>query len=104
MDRVYEIKISQVARDQMYGHISFLSNVSKEASRALKQLFVESVKSLEKHPDRYTFYDNFALPFERYRKMPVSPYYLILYEVTNKVVYVDYIIDTRQKNDTFRPL
>ena len=101
MSEVYEIKVSQVARDQMYSHVSFLSNVSEEASLSLKKTFVESIKSLEKHPERFSFYDNFAIPLERYRKMLVSPYYLVLYEVASKVVYVDYIIDTRQKNNYF---
>lgn len=101
MDKTYEVEISQVARDQMYNHVSFVSNVSEEASLKLKNLFIESIKSLKKHPDRFSFYDNFALPLERYRKMPIAPYYLILYEITSKVVYVDYIIDTRQKNDSF---
>ena len=101
MSRGYEVKVSQVAQNQMYSHVSFLSNVSEEASRTLKESFVESIKSLKKHPDRFSFYDNFALPLERYRKMPISPYYLVLYEITNKVVYVDYIIDTRQRNEIF---
>jgi hypothetical protein len=103
MGSTYKVEISQVARDQMYNHVSFLSNVSEEASLTLKNAFIDNIKSLKSHPDRFSFYDNFALPFERYRKMPVVPYYLVLYEVTNKVVYVDYIIDTRQKNDTFIP-
>jgi hypothetical protein len=101
MDKTYDVEISQVAKDQMYTHISFLSNVSEEASVVLKDLFIASIKSLKEHPDRFTFYDNFALPLQRYRKMPVSPYYLVLYEVTNRIVYVDYIIDTRQENVTF---
>jgi len=98
MDRAYGIEISQVARDQMYSHVSFLSNVSEEASLKLKNLFIESIKSLKKHPDRFSFYDNFALPLMRYRKMPIAPYYLV-YEITNRVIYVDYIIDTTRKND-----
>ena len=101
MNKTYEVKVSQVARDQMYSHVLFLFNVSEDASSGLKESFVKGLKSLEKYPESFSFYENPALPLERYRKMPIFPYYLVLYEVTNKVVYVDYIIDTRQKNIKF---
>ena len=36
------------------------------------------------------------LPRNKYRKYVVSKKYVVLYQIKDKTVYVDYIIDTRQ--------
>jgi len=54
---------------------------------------MDAICSLEKKLERFTFLQTeFILP-NKYHKMFVDKWYLILYQIKENTVYVDYVID-----------
>ena len=47
-------------------------------------------------PKRYPFFNEEYIPPNKYRKMFIKKWYLILYQIQEDVVYVDYILDYRK--------
>ena len=47
-------------------------------------------------PKRYSFFNEEYIPTNKYRKMFIKKWYLILYQIQEDVVYVDYILDYRK--------
>ena len=92
----YKIIVSQEAFDMLKEHIAFIANVDKSAAENAKKLIVESIKSLSEFPNRYPFFDEKYIPQNKYHKMFVEKRYLVLYQIKDDTVYVDYILDCRQ--------
>ncbi|MBQ7581036.1 MAG: type II toxin-antitoxin system RelE/ParE family toxin [Clostridia bacterium] len=93
----YTVIVSDTAKRQIASHVAFLANVSKEAAKNTKNTIIEALRSLETMPGRYPFLDEDLLPKNKYHKMFVESRYLILYQVRDNVVLVDYIVDCRQE-------
>ena len=91
----YQLFISDKANGQIKNHIIFVSNVSKEAGKKLNQEFQHSIKTIAKDPAIYPFFDGQYIPYSKYHKYVVTKRYIILYQIINDTVYVDYVIDTR---------
>ena len=47
-------------------------------------------------PHRYPFFEAEFMPANKYHKMFVANWYLILYQIQDDTVYVDYILDCRK--------
>ena len=77
-------------------HIAFIGNVSKKAAKDTKNIIIDSIKKLKEDPQIYPFFENNIIPSNKYHKYVISKRYIILYQIKDNVVYVDYIIDTRQ--------
>ena len=92
----YRIIVFQKAEEMLYKHLAFIANVSKEASVKEKNRIIRSMRNLSEDPDIYPFLDEEFIPKNKYHKMVVDKRYMILYQIKDKTVYVDYIIDTRQ--------
>ena len=100
MNREYQIIVSEAAFDMLDRHILFLSNVSWSAAQKISDQVKGDVLSLSTLPERYPLYEGSSAQPERYRQMLSCKRYLILYEITEHTVYVDYILDCRQDNTT----
>lgn len=92
----YKVIISELATREVSSHISFLANVSKQAAKETKQRLVEAIGSLSEMPGRFPFLDEEYIPKNKYHKMYVQSWYLVLYQIKDDTVYVDYILDCRQ--------
>ncbi len=57
---------------------------------------VEAVKSLQEFPERGSWLADPVLPVNKYRKLLVNKRYLLIYQIKDNTVYVDYVIDCRQ--------
>ena len=93
----YTVIISDTAKRQLATHISFIANVNKNAAKETKNRIVKSLHSLEDMPERFPFFNENLIPKNKYHKMFVENWYLILYQIKDSTVYVDYIIDCRQE-------
>ena len=93
----YTVIVSDTAKRQIASHAAFLANVSKEAAKNTKSAIMKALRSLEDMPKRYPFLDEELLPKNKYHKMFVESRYLVLYQVKDNVVFVDYIVDCRQE-------
>jgi plasmid stabilization system protein ParE len=92
----YEIIVSEAAFAMLDAHVDFLARVNKDAAFKLLDEILGDISKLAVYPERNPVYDNSFIPKTIYRKMMSSRRYLILYEISAKTVFVDYIIDCRQ--------
>lgn len=92
----YKIIISDTAKRQVATHISFLTNVSRSSAVKTKSRLIESFRSLSDMPERYPFFNEEPIQKNKYHKMFVESVYLVLYQIKDGVVYIDYVIDCRQ--------
>lgn len=76
-------------------HIRFLAQVNKDAARRNKAQIIDALKSLSYMPQRFPFLNESYLPQNKYHKMFVENWYLVIYQIRDDNVYVDYILDCR---------
>ena len=88
MKKTYEVIISDKAKRMLGTHIKFIAQVNKEAARKKKFM-----------PQRYPFFENPYIPHSKYHKLYVENWYLILYQIKDNHVEVDYILDCRQDHE-----
>ena len=92
----YTVIISDTAKRQIASHVAFLANVNKDAAKNTKSAVMKALRSLQEMPKRYPFLDEELLPKNKYHKMVVESRYLVLYQIKDNVVFVDYVVDCRQ--------
>ena len=93
----YKVIISEKAVKMLTNHIQFLTEVSPEAAESLREKIIFAAKSLEKFPERNAMLRDRLFPVTKYRKMIVDKRYLLIYQLTDNVVYIDYILDCRRE-------
>lgn len=91
----YKVVISDRTREMLGKHIGFLAKSNKTHAREKKNSLIKAIKSLDVFPERYPFFNESYIPANKYHKMFVANYYLILYQIQDDIVYVDYIVDCR---------
>jgi|SRR5699024_10423554 len=98
MDRnkEFEVVISERAAEMLVTHVRFLAEVSPQSSDDLRKKIIDSSKSLQHFPERNPYLSDPLLPANKYRKMTINKRYLLIYQVVDRTVYVDYIVDCRQ--------
>ena len=77
-------------------HIRFMAQVNKEAAIAKKKELMAAMRSLEHMPQCFPFFEEPYIPPNKYHKMFVEKWYLVLYQIKDDAVYVDYILDCRK--------
>ena len=91
----YKIIISEKASQMLYFHIKFLAKVNIEASKKLRDIIIKEIEKLSENAEMYNYLNDPILPLNKYHKKIISKRYLIIYQIKNNTVYVDYIIDCR---------
>ena len=92
----YQVIISDRAKEMLGLHLRFLAKVNRPASKKLKDRFMEELRSLREMPQRYPFFNENYIPVNKYHKLYVENWYLVLYQIKDDTVYVDWIVDCRQ--------
>ena len=92
----YKVIISDRARESFALHLRFLAQASKSAAVKLKHRFLQEIRSLEEMPQRYPFFNEDYIPVNKYHKLFVENWYLVLYQIRDDTVYVDWIVDCRR--------
>lgn len=92
----YKIIVSDRARQMLATHVRFLAEKSPDAARKTKNELLQAIRSLARMPERYPFLEAKFIPSNKYHKMFVEKWYLVLYQIQDEIVYVDYIVDCRQ--------
>ena len=92
----YKVIVSDRARQMLAGHVRFLAQKSPTTARKVKNDLIDAIRSLQQMPERFPFLDADLIPPNKYHKMFVEKWYLILYQIKDEIVYVDYIVDRRQ--------
>ena len=92
----YKVIISDRAREMLSTHIRFLAHLNKTAAVKLKTRLVEEIRALQDMPQRYPFFNEKYIPANKYHKLYVENWYLVLYQIRDDTVYVDWIVDCMQ--------
>ena len=92
----YQVIVSQQAARMLVSHAAFLAEVSTSASEQLLTKFEAAAKSLEQFPTRCPWLRGDYIPQSKYRCLLFSERYLLIYQIQDRIVYVDYIVDCRQ--------
>ena len=92
----YKVIISDRTKEMLSMHIRFLAQINKTAATKLKSRLVEEIRSLQDMPQRYPFFNENYIPANKYHKLYVENWYLVLYQIRDDTVYVDWIVDCRQ--------
>lgn len=92
----FKVLVSERARQMLAGHVRFLAEKSPDAARRTKNELLQAIRSLEQMPERYPFLNAEFIPPNKYHKMFVEKWFLVLYQIQDQIVYVDHIVDCRQ--------
>lgn len=95
-DKKYTVIISERARQMLGTHIRFLAQVNKDAAISKKKELLKAIRSLSEMPQRCPFFNEPYIPPNKYHKMYVANWYLIIYQIQEEKVFIDYILDCRK--------
>lgn len=76
-------------------HIRFMTQVSKQAAEKKSEIMA-GLRSLSQMPQRFPFFDALYITPNKYHRMFIEKWYLVLYQILDGTVYVEYILDCRQ--------
>lgn len=97
----YKVIVSDRAKRMLGTHIRFMAQVSKDAAKETKKEIMKALRSLSHMPQRFPFFKEMYIPPNKYHKMFVEKWYLVLYQIKDDTVYVDYILDCRKDYNWF---
>lgn len=92
----YQVVVSGRAKRMLGTHIRFMAQVNKQAAAAKKKEIMTAMRSLSQMPQRFPFFEELYIPPNKYHKMFIEKWYLVLYQIQDDTVYVDYILDCRK--------
>ena len=92
----YKVIVADRAKTMLGAHMKFLAQASPAAARNTKSRMLAAIRSLSDMPARCPFLDVEYVPRGNYHKLFVENWYLILFQIKDQTVYVDYIVDCRQ--------
>lgn len=92
----YDVIVSDSAWEMLSAHVRFLAEVDPKAAKKTQKKLLDALKSLQEMPERFPFLDADYIPRGKYHKMCVEKWYLVLYQIMDGTVYVDFILDGRQ--------
>ncbi|MCQ4637376.1 type II toxin-antitoxin system RelE/ParE family toxin [Anaerovorax odorimutans] len=95
-DKKYEVVVSDRAKRMLGAHLRFMAQVNKEAATAKKKEIMTAMCSLSQMPQRFPFFEEMYIAPNKYHKMFIEKWYLVLYQIRDDAVYVDYILDCRK--------
>lgn len=95
-DQKYKVIISDRARRMLVSHIQFMAQVNKEMAKTKKNEILNAMRSLNQMPQRFPFFNEPYIIPNKYRKMFIEKWYIVLYQIKDDTVYIDYIIDCRK--------
>lgn len=92
----YKVIVSDRAKRMLGTHIRFMAQVNKEAAAAKKKEIMTAMHSLSQMPQRFPFFEELYITPNKYHKLFIEKWYLVLYQIQDDTVYVDYILDCRK--------
>lgn len=95
-EQEYEVVLSKRAAQMLTAQAAYLAQLDKQLAHRLVKDFREAADSLRHFPYRSPrLYAN-LIPAEKYRKLIFDKRYLILYQILDRKVYIEYVIDGKQ--------
>ena len=95
-DKKYKVIVSDRAKRMLGAHIRFMAQVNKDAASTKKKEIISAMRSLNHMPQRFPFFEEAYIPPNKYHKMFIEKWYLVLYQIQDDTVYVEYIVECRK--------
>lgn len=95
-NRKYKVVVSDRAKRMLGAHIRFMAQVNKEAAAVKKNEIMTALRSLSRLPQRFPFFEELYITPNKYHRMFIEKWYLVLYQIQDDTVYVEYILDCRK--------
>ena len=92
----YKVIVSDRAKRILGTHILFMAQVNKQAAAAKKKEIITAMRSLSRMPQRFPFFEELYITLNKYHKMFIEKWFLVLYQIQDDTVYVEYILDCRK--------
>jgi len=92
----YNVIVSERAKRMLERHMRFIAERDEDAARRIAKELLQAARSWSDMPHRHPFFSYTYIPPNKYRKMVVTKHYLLLYQIRDATVYVDYVVDCRQ--------
>ncbi len=92
----YHVIVSERAARMLVSHAVFLAQASADAAERLTSEFEKTAKSLEWMPQRCPWLYGEYIPKNVYRSILFEKRYLIIFQIVDDIVYVDFVVDCRQ--------
>jgi plasmid stabilization system protein ParE len=92
----YKVVVSRQAAGMLVTHARFLAQVSQTAAKNMVDAFEQSAQSLKSMPKRGSLLASAYLHTDKYNKLLFAKRYLLVYQVKDNAVYIDYVLDCRQ--------
>lgn len=92
----YRVVVSRRATAQLVEHAAFMARLDEKLAYRLVADFQTAANSLQRMPFRNPVLRGDVFPAEKYRKMLFDKYHLLLYQVREDTVYVEFVVDGRQ--------
>lgn len=92
----YSVIVSEKAKKMLVSHAAFLAKDSPDAAERLVDDFQETASSLKNMLNRCPWFSGAYIPKHQYRYIVFSKRYMLIYQIVDKTVHVDYCIDCRQ--------
>lgn len=96
-EKKYTIIVSERAKQMLGTHIRFIARIDKKVAYDTKNRLISAMSSLERMPQRFGFLNEPYIPLNKYHKMFVPKWYLLLYQIRDDTVYIEYILDCRKE-------
>lgn len=94
--KTYKVIVSDRAKRMLGTHVRFMAQVNKQAAAEQKKAFMSAMRSLSRMPQRFPFMEGPYITPNKYHKMFIEKWYLVLYQIKDDTVYVEYILDCRK--------
>lgn len=91
----YRVIVSERAKQMLVSHAAFLAQVSPDAAERLVHSFETAANSLETMPQRCPWFSGEYIPRNLYRFLTFEKRYLLIFQIQDDIVYVDYVMDCR---------
>ena len=92
----YNVIISERAMQMLVSNVAFVSQVSINAGQRLTDEFEKTANSLEFMPQRCSWLSGEYIPKNQYRYILFEKRYMLIFQIIDNNVYVDYVVDCRQ--------
>jgi len=92
----YRVIVSDRATRMLVSHAAFLAQVSPEAAERLTEAFEKTANSLAHMPQQCPWLTGAYIPRNAYRFILFEKRYMLIFQIKDDVVYVDYMVDCRQ--------
>lgn len=92
----YEVMISPKAMQMLVSNAKFLAEADENAALSLVEEFQKTAQSLEILPKCFPWLKGDYIPSSTYRFAVFKKRYMLVFQIVEDTVYVDYVLDCRQ--------